>query len=115
MFARAEKSDDLTTAVLAQALRPQRSTFRVVGLGTLLLSVFVFAVALHNADVLSALFLFTTGCGHDGGVKGCPQADTLYPERHAELSDERWKVFGSFHEYLASHFLLRTTLYRFTL
>jgi len=90
MIARVEKPDDLTTAVLAQGLRPQRSKLRVVGLGTLLLSAFVFAVARHYADHLGVLFLSATRWGHYGGAKVCPQADALYPERHVEL----WRSLG---------------------
>jgi hypothetical protein len=102
MIAKFEKQDDLTTAVLAQALRPQRSKFRVVGLGTLLLSVFLFAVARHYADLLlSVLFLSATRWGHDGGLKVCPQVDALYPERRAEL----WRSLGR--DFDEDHFMTR--------
>lgn len=90
MIARIEKPDGLTTAVLAQAppSRPQRSSLRVVGLGALLLSVFV---SWHHADLLlSVLFLSATRLGRHGGVRVCPQADALYPESHVEL----WRSLG---------------------
>ena len=90
MIARVEKLDGLTTTVLAQAPRPQRPKLRVVGLSALLLGVFVFAVAWHHADLLDVLLLSATRLGRHGGVKVCPQADALYPERHAEL----WRSLG---------------------
>jgi hypothetical protein len=90
MIARVEKPGGLTTAVLAQAppSRPQRPKLRVVGLGALLLIVFV---SWHHADLLlGVLFLSATRLGRHGGVRVCPQADALYPERHAEL----WRSLG---------------------
>jgi hypothetical protein len=65
---------------------------RVVGLGIgTLLSVFVFAVARHYADLLGVLFLSATRWGHYGEMEVlCPQAGPLYPELHMEL----WRSLG---------------------
>jgi hypothetical protein len=92
---------DLLLATLTVSERcPQRSKWRVLGLITL----FVVPIALHCASP----FLPGRGFRRLNGVKICPQADALYPDRHAQL----WESLGN--DFSQDAFTLRAVEWRNT-
>src|SRR6266702_4149266 len=65
--------------------RPQRSKWRVFGLITLLAVPVALRCATHVGPYLPG-----RGFGRLNDAKTCPQADALYPDRHAPL----WESLG---------------------
>jgi Gly-Xaa carboxypeptidase len=77
------EKDLFPAALTVSDRRPQRSKWRVLGLITLL----AVPIALHCASP----FLQGRGFRRPNDAKICPQADALYPDRHAQL----WEILGN--------------------
>ncbi|KAI9510035.1 hypothetical protein F5148DRAFT_977310 [Russula earlei] len=83
MISKSEKVDILPADLPVKAPCRQNSKWRVLGLVTLLASVFAAASCFANLPN-------TIRLAHRAGAKPCPQSDALYPELHAQL----WKSLG---------------------